>query len=116
MDLPDPAERLQMESKLGAAHRDPDPPAPPRQGAHHMPADKTRTAKYRHKPVCPEYSSVIAARLRCKFAGPVLERFRGQGNRESNLILFCTLTRSDRLMTSSIALPPVFIKRLQHRA
>jgi hypothetical protein len=25
----------------------------PRQGAHHMPADKTRTAEHRHKPVCP---------------------------------------------------------------
>ena len=52
MDLTDVAQRLQMEREIGTAHRDPDPPAPPRQGTHHMPADKARTAKDRHKQVC----------------------------------------------------------------
>ncbi len=40
MDLPDFAERLQMKREIRAAHGDPDPPAAPRQGTHHMPADK----------------------------------------------------------------------------
>ena len=52
MDLTGRAKRLQVKREIRAAYRDPDPPASPRQGAHHMPADKTRTAEHRHKPVC----------------------------------------------------------------
>ena len=51
MDLADRAKRLQVKREIRAADRDPDPPATQRQGAHHMPADKTRTAEHRRKPV-----------------------------------------------------------------
>jgi hypothetical protein len=52
MDLADIAKRLQMKCKIGTARGDADPPASDRQGAHHMPPNKPRTAEHRHKPVC----------------------------------------------------------------
>jgi hypothetical protein len=64
---PDVAQRLQMEREIGTAHRDPDPPATQRQGAHQMPADKARTAKDRHKPVCLyQFIRHRRSSLRCK--------------------------------------------------
>ncbi len=50
MDLADLAERLQMKGKIGTADGDANSPAALRQSAHHMPADKARTAEHRYEP------------------------------------------------------------------
>ncbi len=44
VDLPDPAERLQMPGKLGPAHRHPDAVAAAGQRPHHVAAEKARAA------------------------------------------------------------------------
>src|ERR1700724_266717 len=87
MDLADIAKRLQMKGKIGPARGDADPPASPRQGAHHMAPNKTRTAEHRHKPVCLyEFLRHVAGPPGARIsARVVLERFRTQWNRESNL-------------------------------
>jgi hypothetical protein len=45
MDLPDPAERLQVSGQFRAAHRDPDPIVPVGQRPHRMAAEKARAAE-----------------------------------------------------------------------
>jgi hypothetical protein len=89
MDLADIAKRLQMKCKIGPARGDADPPASPRQGAHHMASNKTRTAEHRHKPVCfYEFLRHVAGpRVQGLNARVVLERFRTRWNRESALAL-----------------------------
>ncbi len=49
VDLADAAHRLQMEGEIGAAHRDADAVAAVGERAHHVAAEKTRTAEYRNE-------------------------------------------------------------------
>jgi phosphoglycerate dehydrogenase-like enzyme len=50
LDLADPAHRRQEQRVVGAAHRHADTPAFIGKRAHHVPAEKTRTAKDGDKP------------------------------------------------------------------
>ena len=92
MNLPDLAERLQMKREIGAAHGDPDPPAALRQGAHHMPADKARTAKDRHKPVCSDQFIRHFCSSLSEILLAVVERFGEKWNCESTERLRFILT------------------------